>query len=39
MPFGNINILEDLLSSVFSQFKKDHASGNPKFNNLGISIA
>jgi len=29
-------ILEYLLSSVLSQFKKCHASGNSKFNNLGI---
>jgi len=38
MPFGNRkkNILEDLLSSVLSQFKKYHLSGNLKFNNLGI---
>jgi len=28
--------LEDLLSSVLSQFKKYHPSGNLKFNNLGI---
>ena len=31
-----INILEDLLSSVLSQFKRNHAAGNLKFNNLGI---
>ena len=30
------NILEDLFSSVLSQFKKYHASRNLKFNNLGI---
>jgi len=30
-------ILEDLFSSVLSQFKKYHPSGNLKFNNLGIS--
>jgi len=38
MPFGNRNknILQDLLSSVFSQFKKYHPSGNLKFNHLGI---
>jgi len=30
------NILDDLSSSVLSQFKKYHPSGNPKFNNLGI---
>jgi len=38
MPFGNRkkNILEDLLSSVLSQFKKYHPSGNLKFKNLGI---
>jgi len=29
-------ILEDLLSSVLSQFQKYHPSGNLKFNNLGI---
>jgi len=31
------NILEDLFSSVLSQFKKYHPSGNLKFNYLGIS--
>jgi len=31
------NILEDLFSLVFSQFKKYHPSGNLKFNNFGIS--
>jgi len=31
------NILDDLFSSVFSQLKKYHPSGNLKFNNLGIS--
>jgi len=37
MPSGNRkNILEDLFSSVFGQFKKYHSSGNEKFNNLGI---
>jgi len=39
MPFGNTkkrNILEDLLSSVSSQFKKYHPSGNLKFNYLDI---
>jgi len=38
MPFGNRkkNILEDLFSSAFSQFKKYHSSENMKFNNLGI---
>jgi len=30
------NILEDLLSSVLSQFKKYHPSGNLKFNYLDI---
>jgi len=30
------NILEDLFSSVLSQFKKYRLSGNLKFNNLGI---
>jgi len=35
MPFGNRKIvLEDLFSSVLSQFKKHHSSG--KFNCLGI---
>jgi len=38
MPFGNRkkNILEDLFSSVLSQFKEYHPSKNLKFNNLGI---
>jgi len=38
MPFGNRkqNILEDLFSSVLSQFKKYPLSGNLKFNHLGI---
>jgi len=38
MPFGNRkkNILEDLFSSVLSQFKKYPPSGNLKFNHLGI---
>jgi len=27
---------EGLFSSVLSQYKKYHPSGNPKFNNLGI---
>jgi len=37
MPFeAEKNILEDLFSLVFSQFKKNHSSGNLKFNNLGI---
>jgi len=38
MPFGNgkKNILEDLFSSVFSQFQKYRPSGHLKFNNLGI---
>jgi len=31
------NILEDLFSSVSSQFKNYYPSGNLKFNNLGIS--
>jgi len=32
MPFGNRKfILEDLFSSVLSQFKKHHPSGNLKF--------
>jgi len=30
------NILQDIFSSVLSQFKKDHPSGNPELNNLGI---
>jgi len=30
------NIIEDLFSSVFSQFKKYPPSGNLKFNNSGI---
>jgi len=30
------NILEDLFSSILSQFKKYHPSGNLKFNNLII---
>jgi len=30
------SILEVFFSSVLSQFKKYHPSGNPKFNNLGI---
>jgi len=29
-------ILEDLFSTVLSQFKKHHSSGNLIFNNLGI---
>jgi len=38
MPFGKKkkNILEDLFTSVLSQFKKYHPSGNLKFNYLGI---
>jgi len=37
MPFDNRkNILEDLFSSVLSQLKKYHPSGNLKFNYLGI---
>jgi len=38
MPFENIkkNILGVLFSSVLSQSKKYHPSGNLKFNNLGI---
>jgi len=38
MPFGNRkkNILEDLLSSVLSQFKKYHPSGNLEFHYLDI---
>jgi len=30
------NVLEDLFSSLLSQFKKYHPSGNLKYNNLGI---
>jgi len=30
------NIFEDLFSSVLSQFKKYHPSGNLQFYNLGI---
>jgi len=30
------NIFDDLFSSVLSQFKKYHPSGNLKFYNLGI---
>jgi len=39
MPFGDRkkNILEDLFSSVLSQLKKYHPSGNLKFNYIGIS--
>jgi len=33
------NILEDLLGSVLSHFKKYRPSGNLKFNYLGISEA
>jgi len=37
MPFlKRKNILEDLFSSVLSQFKKYHPSGNPNFHYLGI---
>jgi len=38
MPFGNRkkNILENLFSSVLSQLKKYHPSGNVKFNNSSI---
>jgi len=36
MPFGKKNILEDLISSVLSQFKQYHPSGNLKYNYLGI---
>jgi len=32
-------ILEDLSSSVLSQFKKYHPSGNLKFNDLGIFLS
>jgi len=38
MPFANRkkNILEDLLSSILSQFKNYRPFGNLNFNNLGI---
>jgi len=37
MPFGKRkNILEDLFSSVLSQFKKYQPPGNLKFDYLGI---
>jgi len=37
MQFGNRkNILDDLSSSVLSQFKQYHPSGNLKFDNLDI---
>jgi len=38
MPFGNRkkNIIEDLFTSVLSQFKKYHPSGNLEFDNSGI---
>jgi len=36
MPFENKQKIEDLFSSVLSQFKKYHPSGILKFNNLGI---
>jgi len=38
MPSGNRknNILEELFSSVLSQFKRYHPSGNLKIDNLGI---
>jgi len=40
MPFGNRKIiLEDLFSSVLSQYKKISPSGNLKFNYLGIYTA
>jgi len=35
-PESEKNILQDLFSSVLSQFKKYHLSGILKFNNLGI---
>jgi len=35
MPFGN-NILEDLFSSVLSEFKNYHPYGNLEFHNLNI---
>jgi len=37
VPFGNRkNILEDIFSSVLSQFKKYYPFGNLKFDNLRI---
>jgi len=37
MPFSTEkNILKDFFSSVLSQYKKYHPSGNMKFNYLGI---
>jgi len=40
MPSGKLEtetfILEDLFGSLLTEFKKYHASGNLKFNNLGI---
>jgi len=36
MPFGNKHILQDLFSSILSQLKKYHPSGNLKFNDLSI---
>jgi len=40
MPLGKRKIiLEDLFSSVLSQFKKYHSSGNLKFNNLGSFLS
>jgi len=37
MPFGNRkNILKDLFTSVFSQFKEYRPSGNLKFHYLSI---
>jgi len=36
VPKQKKNILEDLFSSVLSQFKKYHPSANTKFNNLRI---
>jgi len=41
IPFGNRkkNILDDLFSSLLSQFKKHHPSGSLKCNNMSISKA
>jgi len=37
MHVGKRKKFEDLFTSVSSQFKKYHPSGNLKFDNLGIS--
>jgi len=36
MPETENFVLEDLFSSLLSQIKKYHPSGNPIFNNFGI---